>query len=289
MSLPSSRTLCFDDSDYPSLLRHTARPPLELYCSGNAEAASGALVSVIGSRRMTSYGEEAVRILVPGLVAAGLTIVSGLAYGVDCFAHQVALECGGTCVAVLGSALDRVAPLANQGLLERLVMAGGCALSEYLPGTVARPHTFPARNRIVAGLSQVTLIIEAAERSGTLITARYALDAGREVCVVPADITRAGSDGIQRLLKQGARPVTNAQDILALYGPLPEGRIADRLSPALTGSAAAVYDLISHGARTSDFLLVQSGLSFSDLQSVLAVLELDGYITLKNAEWLTTS
>ena len=274
--------------DYPDQLRQTPHPPARLYGLGSREFLPLPALGVVGSRSMSPYGERIINLLLPAVASAGIVIVSGLAYGVDAAAHRTALRHGGRCVAVLGSGIDVIYPASNRPLLEAILQSGGCVLSEYPEGTQPASYQFPERNRIVAGLSKAVLIIEAGERSGTLITARHALDAGREVCVVPADITREQSKGVHSLLKQGARPVTTPGDLLALFGTPGERVVPEHLQPALTGSPANLYDLISHGAGTVDQLSTASGLSVGEVQSVLSVLELDGYIYLNGTTWQRT-
>lgn len=284
-SLPMS-ALTRLSAGYPYLLTQITKPPELLYYRGAVEVLDTPSLSVVGSRKMSEYGARVVRLLLPPLVRAGLTIVSGLAYGIDSFAHQITLEQGGRAVAVLGSGLDNVYPTANRRLAAQIVQSGGCLLSEYESKSEPLPMHFPERNRIVAGLSPVILIIEAGEHSGTSITARQALESGRDVCVVPADITREQSRGVHQLLKQGAKPVTCPEDVLELYpsqANLPI--LIEKLKPALTGSLANLYDLISRGCNRTEVLLKESGLSVSELQSVLSVLELDGYISNLQNKW----
>lgn len=166
---------------------------------------------------MTTYGREVIHRIVPDLIRAGLTIVSGLAYGVDAEAHRVMLLCKGRGIAVLGTSLETTYPASHTSLRRQLVAQGSLILSEYPPGTSPQKYHFPERNRIIAALSGVTLIVEAGEKSGSLSTAQAALDANQVVCVIPGDITREGSLGALRLLKQGAEPVACAQDILEHY------------------------------------------------------------------------
>jgi DNA processing protein len=278
------RKIFRDEEVYPALLRNSPSPPASLYCAGTVESLEHPAVSVIGSRKMTAYGERVIRMLIPDLVRAGLGIDSGLAYGVDSYAQQVAVGMGGSVVAVLGSSFDKFYPRRNEHLAEKIVETGGCVVTEYPPGTPALPAYFPQRNRIVAALSKMTLIIEAGEKSGTLITARQALDAGREVGVVPADITRVESRGVHALLKDGAKPITCSADILAVFGTSAV-QVQLNLKPALTGSLATLYDLISRGVGNFDQLVSQSALSIAGVQSILSVLELDGYITRRGNEW----
>lgn len=238
---------------------------------------------------MSSYAERVTRLLVPTLVRAGLVVVSGLAYGTDATAHRVALQHGGICVVVLGSGFGHIYPALHTGLFNRILASGGCALSEYPYDTRPARYTFPERNRIIAGLSRVLLIIEAGDRSGTLITARQALDCGREVCVVPSDITRQENAGSLQLLREGARPVTSAGDILSLYQTPVPLVVSDVLRPALTGTMASIYDCILRGPIRVDDLALAASLGIVEVQGVLSVLELDGYIECNNEnQWQTT-
>lgn len=273
------------DVHYPPLLKESPAYPRRLYLRGDKASLEKPCISVIGSRASTAYGEQIARLLVPSLVRAGLAVVSGLAYGIDSYVHELALKEKGTCIAVLGSGLDRIYPHRNQGLAEDIMATGGCLLSEYESDQGARRHHFPARNRIVAGLSPVLLILEAGERSGTLITAQQALEANRQICVVPGDVTRPGSRGIMKLLRQGAYPIETAEDVLQLYGEEVTLTSVVSFKPALTGSLSLLYDLVSCGVGTIDGLIEHSGLSVPELQSVLSVLELDGFIYYKENQW----
>jgi len=276
------------DSQYPSLLKQGSLPPKSIWVAGNPEVCAQHCVSVIGSRNISPYGRQVVRKLIPSLVRAGLTIVSGLAYGVDGEAHRVALEHGGHCCAVLGSGLHHIYPESHQKLAEEIVATGGCLFSEYAPTVGPQTYHFPARNRIIAALSPITVVIEAGAKSGTLITARFALDAGREVAVVPGNIFQDGSTGVHQLLKQGAQAITSADDILEMYRLAAPPEIAESLHPALTGSPATLYTLISRGSCTLDDLERMTNLAVNDLYSILTVLEMDGYIYSSGSIWQKT-
>ena len=284
--LTTNHTLTPDRSGYPPLLRHAKMLADPLYVSGSLDFLACPCVSIIGSRKMSQYGRAVVAMLVPPLVRAGVAIVSGLAYGIDSFAHKVALAEGGKCVAVLGSGLQSVYPASHQGLAEEIVASGGCVMSQYGGEVGPQKSHFPERNQVVASLSLATVIVEAGARSGTLITARAALDAGREVCVVPGDITREGSAGVLSLLRQGARPVGEAGDILEAIGldPHPKPR-----RPALTGSEADLYDLVSCGHGTIDELVRMTGMTVSELQGMLTLLELSGHLATQGTTWHPTS
>jgi DNA processing protein len=188
-----------------------------LYFEGDDSLLEFPCISIVGSRKMTPYGREVIHRLVPDLVKAGLTIVSGLAYGVDAEVHRVMLASGGKGIGVLGGSFDRLYPASHHALYQTMLRSGSLMLTEYPPGTSPRQYHFPARNRIIAAISNVTLLVEAGEKSGSLSTAQAALEANQVVCVIPSDITREGSLGALRLLKQGAIPVATASDILEHY------------------------------------------------------------------------
>ncbi len=212
-------SLTSDDHSYPPLLKEISSPPRRLYCRGVLPKNS-LCIAVVGTRRPTRYGLEITETLVQGLVDAGIIIVSGLATGIDTAAHKAALDAGGTTIAVLGSGIDdeSLFPPQNRGLARRIAESGGAVLSEHPPGTNALKAYFPQRNRIIAGLSQGTVVIEAREKSGALITARFALDANREVFAVPGPAFSPTSYGPHALIKQGAKLVTSTQDILEELG-----------------------------------------------------------------------
>jgi len=285
MPMPPLCLVAPADAAYPVSLEQLYAPPERLSYKGDLACLKAPCLSVIGSRKMTDYGEHVLRLFVPTLVRAGLTLVSGLAYGVDSFCHRLAVEAGGRCAAVLGNGLNSIYPPSHAGLAEDIIETGGCLLSEFEPDEPPLPHHFLQRNRIVAGLSKITLIVEASERSGTFSTARQALEAGRDVCVVPGDITREQSAGVLRLLKEGALPVTSAADVLELYGIDPKNAILGSHKPILTGEAASLYDLISSDGISLDALERRSGLGIANLQSVLSALELEGHIYSKANQW----
>ena len=210
-------TIHFEDENYPRLLKEIYDPPQQLYCLGESKAREKFPLAVVGTRKISFYGRKTTEYLVNGLCQAGLTIVSGLALGVDGLAHQIALENGTKTIAVLGSGLDTVYPPAHKKLAKRIVDSGGALVSEYPPKTQPSKMTFPARNRIVAGISLGVLVIEAPMKSGALITARFALEQGREVFAVPGSIYSENSQGCNLLIKTGAKPVTKVEDILETF------------------------------------------------------------------------
>lgn len=200
--------------DYPDILSHIPDPPLMLFWRGKVPQCERENISIVGSRKASAYGCEVIASIVPALVAARTTIVSGLAYGIDAHAHRATLAARGTTIAVLASGVDDITPRGNQKLGE-LIMEEGALCSELPLGTPAYPSHFLFRNRIISGLSRATLVVEAEIQSGSLVTARHAADQGRSVFAVPGPITSALSAGCHQLLKEGASPCTGAADILA--------------------------------------------------------------------------
>ena len=188
--------------------------PLVLYYKGTLKKDDINSVAIVGSRKMTSYGKEATKIFATGLSQVGVTIVSGLAFGVDLMAHKTAVEVGGRCVAVLASGLDEVSPRSNTWLAKKILENGGALISEYPPGTEAQRHFFPYRNRIISGLSKGVLIVEGMIKSGTIHTAKAAADQGRPVFAVPGMITSPNSQAAHYLIKNGAVLTTSVADIL---------------------------------------------------------------------------
>lgn len=211
-----ARVLLADDADFPATLRTIPDPPLALFALGDLALLSRPAVAVVGSRDHTPYGAAACREVVRAAVEAGLVVVSGMARGLDAVAHAATLELAGATVGVLGNGLGVVYPAANRELYAR-VARQGLLLTEFAPGERPRVHTFPRRNRLISGLSRVTVVVEAAPGSGALITVDAALEQGRDVLAVPGPITSPRSLGVNRLLRDGAGPFLDAEDLLAHY------------------------------------------------------------------------
>ena len=270
------RFLARSDPGFPPLLRAIHDPPPGLFVRGEEEIALLArpAVAIVGARACSAYGRQIARSLGRELAAAGLVVVSGLARGVDSEAHRGALEASGTTVAVLGCGIDRDYPAANRELA-RQVAATGLVVSEYAPGVEPAPWRFPARNRIVAGLCAATVVVEARERSGALITADFALEEGREVFAVPGEITSALSAGSNALLRLGATPLTCAQDVLESFGLAALEPAAPELGPAAT----AVRERVREGAVGADELARATGLGAGELAAILTELELAGKVS----------
>lgn len=268
------------DPAYPPRLRAIHDPPAGLFVRGSAPLAllERPSVGIVGARACSSYGAGVAASLARDLAAAGVVVVSGLARGVDAAAHRGALEVGLT-VAVLGCGVDRDYPRAHAQLASRVV-EDGLILSEYAPGVEPATWRFPARNRIVAGLTAATIVVEARERSGALITADFALDEGREVFAVPGEITSHLSIGTNALLRLGAIPVTCAGDVLEVLGIDPDTRGSeDAPSGPAEPRLAAIHAAVVDAPTTVDELVRRTGLPASEVASALTELELLGLIS----------
>ena len=209
-----------DFNEFPSLLREIEDPPEKLYIRGEMPEKDRVFISIIGSRHHTPYGKSACEMLIRGLAGYKVAIVSGLALGIDSVAHRTAMETGIPTIAFPGSGLDQkvIYPSTHKGLAEQIVQKGGTLLSEFEPDFRATPYCFPQRNRLIAGVSKATLVIEAAERSGALMTARLAGEYGRDVAAVPGSIFSKTSVGTNRLIRTGAASITRPDDIIEVLG-----------------------------------------------------------------------
>ncbi len=253
-------------------------PPHTLWLRGDAdvEVLTCPAVAVVGARACSAYGRAVARAVAREASAAGLIVISGLARGVDAEAHRGALEAGGPTIAVLGCGIDRDYPAAHAELALRIVRGGGLIVSEYEPGVEPAPWRFPARNRIIAGLSHSTVVVEARERSGALITADFALEEGREVAVVPGEITSALSAGTNGLLRIGATPITSFVDVLEPFGIEPAAAID---KPEWSGDEQRVLRALAEGAASSDEITRATSLAPSTVATALAGLELGGAVS----------
>ncbi|RMF18629.1 MAG: DNA-protecting protein DprA [Deltaproteobacteria bacterium] len=262
---------------YPRLLREIADPPLVLYARGDLSVCRATVVAVVGTRRPTRYGLRTASLLGRELSAAGVVVASGLARGIDAAVHH-ALVPGGRGVAVLAGGLDRVSPRSNRRLAARL-LEGGALLSEHPPGTAPLPGRFPVRNRIITGLAAATVVVEAAERSGSLVSARHAVEQGREVLAVPGNIDSPASQGTNRLIRDGCAPMLEIADVLAACN-IPA--CAQTAAPAAattvhaTGEAARVAAELDREGRSVDALIEATGISGGRMLELLTELEIGG-------------
>ena len=262
----------------PPLLLQIPDPPKKLYVRGQLPSTDWKWLAVVGSRAMTSYGRQACEHLIGGLRGYPIVVVSGLAFGVDAAAHKAALGAGLPTVAVPGSGLDWsvLYPRANVSLAREIIKAGGALLSEYEPGLKAADYTFPQRNRIMTGLCHATLVIEAKERSGSLITARLTAEYNRELLVVPGSIFSAESRGTHQFLKLGATPVTEPEDILRVLGIKTEEKTKVARED-LSEDETRVLEIISEPCARDELIQVL-GLPISEANILLSMMEIKGLI-----------
>ncbi len=260
---------------FPPLVAQLHDPPKRLYLRGGAdpEVLVAPAVAVVGARSASAYGAQIARMLGRELAAAGLVVVSGMARGIDADAHRGALDAGGTTVAVLGCGIDRDYP-ARHAELARRISRDGLIVSEYAPGVEPAPWRFPARNRIIAGLALATVVVEARERSGALITADFALELGREVFAVPGEITSALSAGTNRLIRQGAAPLLGVDDVLDALGIEPPSAVT--AAATVSDPARRVLELLADQPRGADELTRLTALGPAEIAGALVELELCG-------------
>jgi len=276
------RILCLPDEGYPESLRQIHNPPMVLYIKGVDIPQDALLFAMVGSRNPTDYGLRSAERLAAGLAARGAWIVSGLARGIDAAAHWGALLGGGSTVAVLGTGIDCVYPPENEALSLRITEKG-CLVSEFPLGTHPEPRNFPIRNRIISGLSKGVVVVEAAKRSGSLITASAALEQGRDVFAVPGSIGSFVSVGTHQLIKQGAKLVEHAEDVLEEYGwsglvrsrPTEPGPSTDDLSAA----ERVVYERLSdYPLHIDEIVRTAAGMDAGTVTGILLKLELQGLV-----------
>jgi DNA processing protein len=279
----SARILLCTDPDYPPLLRETSGAPAVLYVLGSVAALASAQLAMVGSRNPTPAGRTTAREFAAWFARGGLTVTSGLALGIDAASHEGALSGGGLTVAVCGTGLDRVYPAEHAALAARIA-ASGALVSEFPPRTAPLRAHFPRRNRIISGLSLGTLVVEAARKSGSLITARLAVEAGREVFAIPGSIHSPLSRGCHQLIKDGAKLVEEAADVLSeLKIPLSKEQLtappAEREQPAeLDKEYEMLLDALGFEPATIDTLVVRTHLPGESVASMLLILELDGRV-----------
>lgn len=264
---------------FPERLKHLPQPVSRLYASGNTSLPNSRkpTLGIVGARKVTSYGRAVTAELATEAARRGVIIVSGLALGVDSIAHKAAVEARGATIAVLPSGLEKIYPASHHQLANQIVDCNGLLVSEYGADFMPYAHSFIERNRIIAALSDVLLVTEAAERSGSLHTARFALEMGKTVAAVPGNITSPMSRGTNNLLRSGAAPILSVSDILDLFEISDENRRQSRYQ-AENETEAAIIELLSREARSGHELLVESGLEAAVFQTQLTMLEIKGVI-----------
>ena len=272
------RVMNWEDADYPARLREIAQPPPILYLRGEILEEDAWAVAIVGTRRVTAYGRQVTEEVAAFLAQKGITIVSGLARGVDGIAHQAALKAGGRTIAVLGSGVNRIYPPEHRNLAQSIEKSGA-VISDYAPDTPPEGSNFPPRNRIISGLSMATIIIEAGQTSGALITANFALEQGREIFALPGNIYAPQSKGPNKLIQKGAHPLLQPRDILEV---LDLTRITQHKSAQQTlptdATEIQLLSSLSHEPSHIDEIRAKTGLAVEKVSSTLVMMELKGMV-----------
>ncbi len=275
------KLITIQDKNYPILLKEIHSPPALLYVKGEMKPKDSLGLGIVGSRQLSLYGKQTTPLLAAELAQAGLTIISGLAKGIDTLAHQAALEVGGRTIAVLGCGVDSqsVYPYFNRGLAEKIAKSGGAVISEFPIGTQPLPQHFPQRNRIISGLSKGVLVIEATEKSGALITARDALEQNRDVFALPGPIYAPNSFGPNNLIKMGAKLVSQADDILQEFNlsSSPDTPVKKEIKPD-NPDEATILKHLSREPVHIDKIISLSKLSTATVSSTLIMMEIKGKV-----------
>ncbi|MBI2638193.1 DNA-protecting protein DprA [Candidatus Peregrinibacteria bacterium] len=274
------------DPLFPSLLKETADPPQRLFYAGQELNPHDKYFAIVGTRHPTPYGIQMAEAFSAVLARAGFVIVSGLAYGIDGAAHQAALDVGGRTIAVLGSGLNNITPYCNRSLAKE-IQKTGTIITEYAPNDPPHKGTFPRRNRIIAGMSKATLVIEAPEKSGALITARLALEYNHDVFAIPGNITQETSRGTNRLIRDGnAFPVTCPEDIFEYLGITAEK--SQFVKNCLSGDENTIYELLKKSSLSIDQLIAETNLPTTRIIEILSRLEIKSFITIIGAHAFVT-
>ena len=266
------------DYDYLRDLPHIPDPPKKLFIRGKLPAKRVKTVAIVGTRKPSAYGREIATKIASECAKNGIVVVSGLALGIDSIAHRAAIDSGGKTIAVLANGVDKIYPRSHEDLGQKILQTNGAILSEYPNNTPARPWQFLARNRIVSGLADAVVIIEAASRSGTLSTANHALDQGKEIFAVPGNITSPLSAGCNQLIKNGANPLTSVEDLLDFLIP-DRFEKQTQLFKGDTREENMILEFLSkNGTTSSDTIIKQTKLSASEFNQAITMLELKGLV-----------
>jgi DNA processing protein len=280
-------TLKLTGSDFPESFEIINPPVKQLFCCGMPlnEWLKFPKVAIVGSRKISTYGKYVTQKIAFELAQHGVIVISGLAYGVDIAAHRAALSAGGITVAVLPSSLDRIYPAGHFQIAQKIINSGGALISEYLPGAVIYKNNFIARNRIISGLADAVLITEAASNSGSLHTAKFALEQGKTVMAIPGNITNTQSQGTNNLIKSGALPVTSTEDVL--FGLGYKAKKAKGINFRGTEDEERVLKLIKQGVSSHDDLTLITKLPGAEINQTLTALEIAGVIKSQDGgRWL---
>jgi DNA processing protein len=283
------KALEYTDEDYPELLREIPDPPRFIFVKGDCSCLydNTLKLAVVGSRKSTNYGKFVIDLLIPKLVKNEVCIVSGLAFGIDGLAHKKAIEYDGKVIAVMGCGVDHIYPKSNATLYKK-VLNNGCVISEYLPWEKPRNYYFPQRNRIISGLSKGVLVVEAASKSGSLITARCAIEQNRDVFAVPGPVNAYLSQGTNKLIQIGAKLVLKTEDILnefPLYQKKNTELNTEKIINELSDEEKVIFQIIKDGGSTFDVILDRSGLDASSLNYNLTILTLKGVIDVVGTQY----
>ena len=269
------KIISIDNKKYPKQLRKITNPPQKIYVLGNEEILENKGIAIVGSRAYTEYGEKYATKFSKELAKQGLTIISGMALGIDTFSHQGALSVGGKTVAVLGSGFNYIYPEENNKLFERIILSGGAVISEYEPNIPPNSKRFPERNRIVSGLSEGVLVIEAVHRSGTSITAKLAKEQGKIVFCIPSNLGRKNGVGTNNLIKEGAKLITNVDDILNSLNIKKENI---QMKVAIPSEYISIYDAIEEEPTNINVICKKLKTEISQINASLMLMEIEGYI-----------
>lgn len=274
-------TISLNEPHYPKILKEIFNPPITLFIRGKLPSQDKPALGVVGTRKVSPYGQQVCEKLIKPLAKNGITIVSGLALGLDTIAHKTTLDVGGQTIAILGSGIDdkSIYPFINRSLANKIITEDGAIISEYPPGTPPTKYTFPARNRIIAGLTFGTLVVEAPKKSGALITSRYALDYNREVLSVPHPITSPNGEGCNNLLKLGGKVVTKPEDILdTLNLSVLQIETSEDYDKNLSNDELSIFNLLSHEPKHIDLIIQESLHVGAIVNSLLTMLEIKGIV-----------
>lgn len=266
-----------ESKEFPEKLRNIPNPPSQVYCVGDIELLHQDSIGVVGSRKFTMYGKGVAQMVGRRLAQAGIPVVSGLASGIDAYAHQGVVQAGGKGIAVLGSGVKMMSPIKNRPLMWELLEAGGLLLSEYEPERPAEPFTFPERNRIISGLSHSLIVVEANHNSGALITAQYANEQGRQVYAVPGNINSQFSLGSNLLIRDGATPLIVIDDVIRDLGA--EVAVSEEVKQALGEAELKIYNEVrKYNGVTADRVAAALNMRVAQVNAIATVLEIKGVL-----------